>query len=63
MMPGLVDYRLGLVLGAVMFVGATIGARVVLRMHNMWLRRIFLAAVIALALKTLLFDVASILLR
>jgi uncharacterized membrane protein YfcA len=60
---GLVDYRLGLVLGAVMFIGATIGARVVLRMQNVWLRRIFLAAVIVLALKTMLFDVAPILLR
>ena len=55
---GLVDYRLGLVLGAVMFIGATIGARVALRMQNVWLRRIFLAAVIALALKTLLYDLA-----
>jgi uncharacterized membrane protein YfcA len=60
---GLVDYRLGLVLGAVMFIGATIGARVALRMHNLWLRRIFLAAIIVLALKMLLFDVASMLLK
>jgi uncharacterized membrane protein YfcA len=60
---GLVDYRLGLVLGMIMFIGAMIGARVVLRMQNVWLRRLFLAAVIGLALKTILFDVAPILLR
>jgi uncharacterized membrane protein YfcA len=63
MARGLVDYRLGLVLGAVMFIGATIGARVALRMQNVWLRRIFLAAVIALALKTLLYDLAYPLIR
>lgn len=58
---GFVDYRLGLVLGAVMFIGATIGARATLHMSNTWLRRIFLTAVIILALKTLLYDVAQML--
>ena len=58
---GLVDYRLGLVLGAVMFIGATIGARATLRISNTWLRRIFLAAVIILALKTIFYDVAPML--
>ena len=58
---GLVDYRLGLVLGAVMFIGATIGARATLRISNTWLRRIFLTAVIILALKTLIYDVGPML--
>jgi uncharacterized membrane protein YfcA len=53
---GLVDYRLGIVMGVVMFAGALIGGRVALRLSNAWLRRIFLTAVIALALKTLLYD-------
>jgi uncharacterized protein len=56
MWRGLVDYRLGLLLGGVMFVGAIIGAKLAIKMSNLWLRRIFLAAVIMLALKTLLFD-------
>ena len=53
---GLVDYRLGIVMGVVMFAGALIGGRVALRLSNAWLRRIFLTTVIALALKTLLYD-------
>lgn len=51
---GLVDYRLGIILSITMFIGAMVGARVALQMNNLWLRRIFLASVIALALKTLL---------
>ncbi len=54
---GLVDYRLGLLLGAVMFVGALLGAGYARRLKETWLRRIYLAALWALALKTLLFDV------
>jgi uncharacterized membrane protein YfcA len=61
MVRGFVDYRLGLMLGAVMFIGATIGARATLRISNTWLRRIFLTAVIILALKTLLYDIAPML--
>jgi uncharacterized membrane protein YfcA len=57
MLRGVVDYRLGVVLGLAMFIGALIGSRAVLRMNNIWLRRIFLATVIILALKTLLYDV------
>lgn len=56
MLRGIVDYRLGLVLGLAMFIGALIGSRTVLRMNNIWLRRIFLATVVILALKTLLYD-------
>jgi uncharacterized membrane protein YfcA len=57
MWHGLVDYRLGLVLGATMFVGALVGARFAIRIGNLWLRRIFLTAVWALGLKALVFDV------
>jgi uncharacterized membrane protein YfcA len=57
MRHGLVNYRLGLILGATMFVGALVGARFAIRIGNLWLRRIFLAAVWALGLKALVFDV------
>jgi uncharacterized membrane protein YfcA len=57
MWHGLVNYRLGLVLGATMFVGALVGARVAIRIGNLWLRRIFLTAVWALGLKALIFDI------
>jgi uncharacterized protein len=57
MWHGLVSYRLGLILGATMFFGALLGARFAIRIGNLWLRRIFLTAVWALGLKTLIFDV------
>ncbi|MGA3008991.1 MAG: sulfite exporter TauE/SafE family protein [Terracidiphilus sp.] len=57
MWHGLVNYRLGLILGATMFVGALVGARFAIRIGNLWLRRIFLTAVWALGLKALVFDV------
>jgi len=53
---GLIDYRLGLILGIAMFVGALFGARFAVRVGDLWLRRIFLTAVWALGLKALLFD-------
>jgi uncharacterized membrane protein YfcA len=56
MWHGLVNYRLGIILGATMFVGALVGARLAIRVGNLWLRRIFLTAVWALGLKALLFD-------
>jgi uncharacterized membrane protein YfcA len=56
MRRGLVDYRLGAILGATMFVGALLGARFARRLGNLWIRRIYLAAVWLLGLKTLLFD-------
>ena len=55
---GLVDYRLGLLLAAVMFAGANVGARVALRLNELWLRRVFLLTVVALALKILVYDFA-----
>jgi uncharacterized membrane protein YfcA len=56
---GLVNYRLGAILGATMFVGALIGARYAIRLGNEWLRRIYLAAVWLLGLKMLLYDVLA----
>lgn len=57
MTRGIVNYELGIVLGILMFFGAMIGSHIAVRINNMWLRRIFLATVIILALKTLLVDV------
>jgi len=54
---GLIAWNLGLLLSAVSFVGAVLGAVVARTMSNLWLRRIFLTAVVGLALKTLLIDV------
>jgi uncharacterized membrane protein YfcA len=56
MWHGLVDYKLGLLLGLAMFAGAFVGARLALKLNNLWLRRIFLWTVILLALKILLYD-------
>jgi uncharacterized protein len=56
MRRGIVDYRLGLILGATMFVGALLGGRFARRLGDVWLRRIYLAAIWLLGLKTL-FDV------
>jgi uncharacterized membrane protein YfcA len=56
MARGLVDYKLGVLLGVSMFLGAFVGARVTLKLNNTWLRRIFLATVIVLASKILLYD-------
>ncbi|MFV0387721.1 MAG: sulfite exporter TauE/SafE family protein [Pyrinomonadaceae bacterium] len=50
---GLIDYKLGVILAATMFVFANLGARIVTRLSDVWLRRIFLSAVILLAIKTL----------
>ncbi|HEY3826769.1 MAG TPA: sulfite exporter TauE/SafE family protein [Bryobacteraceae bacterium] len=57
MRRGLVDYRLGAILGATMFVSAILGARFARRLGNLWIRRIYFAAVWLLGLKTLLFDI------
>jgi uncharacterized membrane protein YfcA len=53
MWQGLVDYKLGLMLGVTMFAGAYIGAHFVTKLNDIWLRRIFLTTVLLLALKTL----------
>jgi uncharacterized membrane protein YfcA len=53
MWQGLVDYKLGLILGATMFIGAYVGAHYATKLNDVWLRRIFLATVFLLALKTI----------
>ncbi|MFN6963564.1 MAG: sulfite exporter TauE/SafE family protein [Pyrinomonadaceae bacterium] len=53
MLQGLVDYKLGAILGAAMFAGAYAGAHYATRLDDVWLKRIFLAAVFLLAVKTL----------
>lgn len=49
----LVDYRLGAILAVTMFIGAYIGAHYASMMNEVWLKRIFLASVVLLAIKTL----------
>jgi uncharacterized membrane protein YfcA len=51
---GVVDVELGIILGIAMFFGALLGGRVVLQLSSLWLRRIFVAAVLGLAVKMLL---------
>jgi uncharacterized membrane protein YfcA len=51
---GLVDYQLGIILGVTMFFGALLGAKIVTKMSNLWLRRIFLVVVVFLAVRNLL---------
>jgi len=54
---GLIDWNLGIVLSAMAFAGGLVGAALAQKISNVWLRRIFLTAVIVLAGKTLLYDV------
>lgn len=56
MARGLIDYRLGIIIGLAMFAGAFVGARVALKLNNLWLRRVFIATVLALACKILFYD-------
>jgi len=51
---GVVDLKLGVILGVSMFLGALLGARIALFLSTVWLRRIFIAAVLGLAIKLLL---------
>jgi len=48
---GIIDWKLGFLLSAVSFVGAMLGATLARRMSNLWLRRMFLAAVLILTVK------------
>lgn len=50
---GVVDYRLGVVLGVTMFFGAVVGGHAALRLPAVWLRRVFVIAVVGLAAKML----------
>jgi len=51
---GVVDIKLGIILGVAMFFGALLGGRVVLLLSSLWLRRIFVVAVLGLAVQMLL---------
>ncbi|MGE3466212.1 MAG: sulfite exporter TauE/SafE family protein [Pyrinomonadaceae bacterium] len=53
MWQGLVDYRLGAIIGVTMFGGAYVGALYATKLNDVWLRRIFLTTVFLLAAKTL----------
>ncbi len=53
MWQGLVDYKLGLVIGVTMFIAAYAGAKIVTKMNDLWLKRIFFATVLILAIKTI----------
>ena len=53
MWQGLVDYKLGVILGLTMFVGAYIGAHYATKLNDVWIRRIFLTTVLLLAVKML----------
>jgi uncharacterized membrane protein YfcA len=50
---GVVDLKLGVILGISMFLGALLGGRIALFLSAVWLRRIFIAAVVGLAVKLL----------
>lgn len=54
MWQGLIDYKLGIILAVVMFIGAYIGAKTVTKLNDLWLKRIFLSTVLILAVKTIL---------
>jgi uncharacterized membrane protein YfcA len=56
---GLVDYKLGAILAVTMFTGAYVGAHYATKMNDMWLKRIFLATVFLLAIKTL-YDLSGV---
>jgi uncharacterized membrane protein YfcA len=58
MWQGLVDYKLGLLLGVTMFIAAFAGAKIVTKMNDLWLKRIFFATVFLLAIKTI-FDLIT----
>ena len=51
---GVVDLKLGVILGISMFLGALLGGRIALLLSTVWLRRILIAAVLGLAVKLLL---------
>lgn len=54
---GAVDWPLGLMLSAVMYAGATVGAKWTLRLDERWIRRLFVITVLLLSFKALVLDV------
>lgn len=53
MVHGIVDYKLGIILGFTMFIGGIIGGHISLKLSNIWLQRIYLTVVTILAFVTL----------
>ena len=53
MWQGLVDYKLGIILGITMFVAGYTGAFFATKIDEQWLKRIFLSTVFVLAIKTI----------
>lgn len=51
---GLIDYKLGVILAVTMFAAAYAGAHFVTKLNDLWLKRIFLATVFGLAIKTII---------
>jgi uncharacterized protein len=51
---GLIDYKIGIILAVTMFIGAYLGAHVVTKLNDLWLKRIFIATVLILAAKTII---------
>jgi hypothetical protein len=51
---GILDFKLGLALGVVAFAGGMLGGAITLKLKAVWLRRIFIAAVLALAARMLI---------
>ena len=51
---GAINWRLGILLGVVMFAGALLGSHISMKVSSTWLRRIFIVAVLGMALKMLL---------
>jgi uncharacterized protein len=54
---GLIDWKLGLILGTASFVGGVVGGLSARNLSDRMLRRVFLVTVVVLAVKTLLYDV------
>lgn len=50
----MLDLKLGIILGVSKFLGAVLGARIALLLSTVWLRRIFIAAVLGLGVKLVL---------
>jgi uncharacterized membrane protein YfcA len=53
MIQGIIDYKLGMILGLTMFVGGIIGGRITLSLSTVWLQRIYLTVVSILTIVTL----------
>lgn len=51
---GLIDYKIGIILAVTMFIAAYVGAHTVTKLNDVWLKRIFIATVLILAVKTIL---------